>query len=115
MSSQQVRTPKGNANAGRGARTGTRTTRKPGARKVRPPAHSKRRRSGLWAALLGAFLLGGVYGAIQVEYPWHGVGILANVQQVLGYGLGLGLLMAIIWSLTAIRKWVAALIWRKRV
>jgi hypothetical protein len=59
--------------------------------------------------------LGSGYGGLQAEYPWHGVGILANAQQVLGYGLGLGLLMAIIWSLTAIRKWVAALIWRKRV
>ena len=58
--------------------------------------------------------MGGVYGAIQAEYPWHGVGILANARQVLGYGVGLGLLMAIIWSLTAIRKWVATLIWRER-
>jgi hypothetical protein len=68
----------------------------------------------MWKALLGAFLLGVVYGVFQAEHPWRGHGILTNIRLVTGYGLGVALLAAIVWSLTAVRRRAAALIWRKR-
>jgi hypothetical protein len=72
----------------------------------------KRQKGGLKRALLGAFLIGGLYGAFQPYYPWRGAGILANLALMISCGLGLAVLMAVIWSLTAIRKKAAALIWR---
>jgi hypothetical protein len=68
----------------------------------------------LWKALPGAFLVGAAFGVIQTEHPWRGASIYANARLMLGYGLGLAFLMAIVWSLTAIRKWMVTLIWRKR-
>jgi hypothetical protein len=64
-------------------------------------------------ALLGTFLLGAVFGALQTWHPWRGTGIIANVGLVIGYGIGVAVLMAIIWSLTFVRQRAAALIWRK--
>lgn len=91
---------------------GTRTARKPGAN--RPSRYSKRKPSGVRKALLGAFLLGAVYGVFQTEHTWYGYGILTNIGLVTGYGLGVTLLVAIVWSLTVVRRRAAALIWRKR-
>jgi hypothetical protein len=65
-------------------------------------------------ALLGAFLFGAVFGAFQTEHPWRGAGILTNFRLVIGCGLGIALLVAIVWSLTALRMRAAALLWRKR-
>jgi len=65
-------------------------------------------------ALLGAFLLGSAYGALQTDHPWRGGSIVLNVGLVIGCGLGVTLLMAIIWSMTAMRKRAAALIWHRR-
>ncbi len=67
----------------------------------------------MWKAVLGACLFGAVIGAFQTEPPWRGANIFANARLVLGYGLGAAILMAIVWSLTAIRKRAAALIWRR--
>jgi hypothetical protein len=67
----------------------------------------------MWKAVLGACLLGAVIGVFQTEHPWRGANIFANAKLVLGYALSVAILMAIVWSLTAIRKSVAALIWRK--
>jgi hypothetical protein len=64
-------------------------------------------------ALLGAFVFGAFFGIAQTEHPWRGKGILANAGLVIGCGLGVAGLMAIIWSLTALRMRAAALIWRK--
>jgi ABC-type branched-subunit amino acid transport system permease subunit len=64
-------------------------------------------------ALLGAFVLGTVFGVLQTEHPWRGKGILANAALVIGCGLGVAALVAIIWSLTVLRLRAAALIWRK--
>jgi hypothetical protein len=65
-------------------------------------------------ALLGAFVLGAVFGLLQTEFPWRGTGILANTRLIIGCGLGVAVLMTIIWSLTAVRQRVVGLIWRKR-
>jgi hypothetical protein len=65
-------------------------------------------------ALIGAFLLGAFFGVFQAGHPWRGNGIIANAGLVIGYGIGVAVLVAIIWSLTVIRQRVAALIWRKR-
>jgi hypothetical protein len=65
-------------------------------------------------ALLGAFVLGAIFGVIQIDHPWRGKGILANSGLVIGCGLAVAALMVIIWLLTAVRLGVGALIWRKR-
>jgi hypothetical protein len=65
-------------------------------------------------ALLGAFVLGAIFGVIQIDHPWRGKGILANSGLVIGCGLAVAVLMVIIWLLTAVRLGVGALIWRKR-
>jgi hypothetical protein len=64
--------------------------------------------------LLGAFLLGSAYGALQTDHPWRGVGIIPNIGLVTGSGLVVTLLVTMVWSLTALRKRAAALIWRQR-
>jgi hypothetical protein len=110
-----MRTQPEDVGARRNARTKPRTTRKPGASTKNRSGSVKRQHSGLRKVLLGAFLIGVALGVFQTENPWHGTNIFANARLVFGYGLGLGLLMAIIWSLTAVRTWMAALIWRKRV
>ena len=103
------------AKAQRSTGTKARTTRKPTTRTKRQSKPVNRQQHGLRKALLGAFLLGAIVGAFQTEHPWHGASIFANASLVLAYGLGVAFLMTFVWSLTAIRKWVAALIWRERV
>jgi hypothetical protein len=61
---------------------------------------------------MSAFLVGGVYGAAQAEHPWHGAGILTNAGLMVGCGLVAAVILAVILALTAVRKRVAALIWR---
>ena len=70
-------------------------------------------RSGMRKALLGAFVFGTFFGVAQTEHPWRGKGIMANAGLVIGCGLGVAALMAIIWSLTALRLTAGALIWRR--
>jgi hypothetical protein len=65
-------------------------------------------------ALLGAFVLGTIFGVLQTDHPWRGKGVLANSGLVIGCGLAVAALMVIIWLLTAVRLGVGALIWRKR-
>ena len=69
---------------------------------------------GMKKALLGAFLFGGVYGALQTDHPWHGAAIVTNARVVISYGLGIAFFVAIVWSLTALRMRAAALLWHKR-
>jgi hypothetical protein len=64
--------------------------------------------------LLGAFLLGSAYGALQTDHPWRGGGIIPNIGLVTGSGLVVTLLVTMVWSLNALRKRAAALIWRQR-
>jgi hypothetical protein len=91
----------------------TRGARKPGARTARRSGSSKRKTSGMWKALLGAFLVGAVFGVFEAEYPWRGKDILVNAGIVIGYGVGVAVLVAIVLALTAARQRAAALIWRK--
>ena len=63
-------------------------------------------------ASMGAFLVGGIYGAVQAEQPWRGHGILANTGLMVGCGLVLTLVLIMILSLTAARQRIVALIWR---
>jgi hypothetical protein len=63
-------------------------------------------------ALLGAFVLGAIFGVLQTDHPWRGKGVLANSDLVIG--LAVAALMVMIWLLTAVRLEVGALIWRKR-
>ena len=65
-------------------------------------------------AMLGAFVLRAVFGLLQTEFPWRGMGILANTRLMIGCGLGVAVLMVIIWSLIAVHRRVAGLTWRKR-
>jgi hypothetical protein len=64
-------------------------------------------------ALVGAFLLGALIGVCQTGHPWRGKSILVNAGLVSGWGIGVAVLMAIIWTLTFVRQWAAALIRRK--
>ena len=91
-----------------------RTTRRPKAKVARPPGPPKRKQNGMRKALLGAFVLGAILGALQTDGPWRGKGILANTGLVIGCGLVVATLMAVVWSLTAFRQAVAALISRMR-
>jgi hypothetical protein len=80
------------------------------------PRNSKPRRTGthrlngLPEVLVGAFLLGIIYGAFHTEHPWRGRGMFWNVGSVLGTAAFAVLIMAVVWALTRIRTWVAALI-----
>src|SRR4051794_1633989 len=108
-----VRSPQGIARKSVGKRL--RSTGKSKTRTARPSGASKRRgSSGMKKALLGAFLLGSAYGGLQTEHPWRGGSIVSNVGLVIGSGFVVALLVAIVWSLTALRKRAAALIWRQR-
>lgn len=108
------RSPGGAARTKRTTGTGTREVRKPRANSAKRSKLPKRQQSGLWKALLGSFILGCICGALQAENSWRGKGILANLALMLGYGIGLLLLMAIIWSLTAMRRKAATMIRPKR-
>ena len=63
-------------------------------------------------ALVGAFLVGSIYGAVQAQLPWRGHGILANTGFLVGSGFVTTLILILILSLTAARKRKVALIWR---
>jgi hypothetical protein len=88
--------------------------KKPAARTARPSGFSKHKPSGMRKTLLGAFLVGAVLGILETEYPWHGMRVLTNAGLVMGYGLCVAMLTAIVWALTGVRQRAAALIWRKR-
>ena len=59
-------------------------------------------------------MLGTIFGVLQTDHPWRGKGIFANSGLVIGCGFAVAVLMFIIWSLTAARLGMGALIWRKR-
>jgi hypothetical protein len=63
-------------------------------------------------APVGAFLVGSIYGAVQVQQPWRGHGILANTGFMVGCGLVTSLILIVVLLLTAARKRIVALIWR---
>ena len=63
-------------------------------------------------ALLGAFLVGSIYGAVQAQLPWRGHGILANTGLLVGSGLVTTMILIVTVSLTAARKRIVALVWR---
>src|SRR5579872_6051555 len=112
MYSQQRQSSQGNVGARRGADKGARVVGKPKARTKKLSRPLKHQKGGLRTALLGAFFVGGFYGALQPYDPWRGAGIPANLGVMIGCGLGLAALMAVVWSLTALRNKMAALIWR---
>jgi hypothetical protein len=64
-------------------------------------------------ALLGAFVLGTVFGVLQTVHPWRGKGILMNAALAIGCGLGVAVFIATVWSLTVVRLWAVTFIWRK--
>ena len=64
--------------------------------------------------MFGAFLLGGIYGALQTESPWRGGDVAGNVASVIGCGLLAIVIVAIVVVMTAIRTRVLALIGLKR-
>jgi len=62
--------------------------------------------------LVGAFIVGNIYGAVQAQQPWRGHGALINTGLMVGCGLVTALILIVILSLTALRKRMVALIWR---
>jgi hypothetical protein len=54
------------------------------------------------------------FAPLEAEHPWRGEGILTRTRLVIGCGLGVALPVAIVLSLTAIRKRTAALLRRER-
>jgi hypothetical protein len=62
--------------------------------------------------LPAAFLIGGGYGALSAESPWRGHGILTNIGSVIGCALVATLVVVAVVALTAMRKRIAALVWR---
>jgi hypothetical protein len=68
----------------------------------------------LSSILLGAFILGAIYGAIIAEYRWRGEGLLYNACEAVGVGIGFALLMVPVWAISAIFRKAAARVRRSR-
>jgi hypothetical protein len=92
-----VRSPQGSTR--KAVEKRTRSTGKSKTRTARLSGASRRRRSGMKKVLLGAFLLGSAYGALQTDQPWRGGGIIPNIGLVTGSGLVVTLLVTMVWSL----------------
>lgn len=46
---------------------------------------------------IGAFILGAFIGIFRVEHPWTSAFFLQNTFEVVGFGIGIVLLMSIVW------------------
>src|SRR5689334_8785468 len=92
--------------AGKRKSAGKRPRGTPKERTARQVRRAQRPRSVVVTASVGAFLIGSIYGVVQAQQPWRGQGILANTGFLVGCGLVTTLILIVILSLTAARKWI---------